>query len=262
MSDGSHPDRLPWLVAGRLEPLESRQVAEHLRSCAACRAAAEALASMRRSLDAVHGAGHVTSEDLVAFTEHDAALPPARRRAIAAHLGDCGECAEDERLLRRVAAPGGAGARPPARFLWRQWGVAAVLAGMVVGLGAFLVARRMPAMPGTGPTPGVTLFASPRRAPRPDLTLAPGPARPITVLLPLDAHPGTYRMRLERPDGVVSEGARWDADENGVLTATLPAIAAPGTYRLVLRQNVPEVREYAYEFRVAAPGPAPSAPPP
>jgi hypothetical protein len=69
-------------------------------------------------------------------------------------------------------------------------------------------------------------------------------------------------MRLERPDGVVSEGARWDADENGVLTATLPAIAAPGTYRLVLRQNVPEVREYAYEFRVAAPGPAPSAPPP
>jgi hypothetical protein len=270
MNDG-HPDRLPWLVAGRLDSPQARRLAEHLRSCDTCRAEAEALASMRRSLVAIHGHDHVGSDDLLAFSE-DSGLSGARRAAIAAHLAGCGDCAEDERLLRGAAAPGAPRPAGGVRFTaGRHLGLAAALAAAVVALGVFIVARRMerPA-PASGPaatrpeaTSAVTLFASPSRGFRGPMVLAPGALRPITVLLPLDAAPGSYRLSLERPDGgVQSDGTPRAADENGVVRAMLPAITTPGPYRLVLRQDRPDGVEYPYEFFVAAPDQArPPGPP-
>src|SRR5262249_53457647 len=146
------------------------------------------------SIDAAVGSGHVGSAELTAFVEDDPDLAGERRAAIAAHLAECAACAEDARLVRVI---------PRTRsVLMRRLGLAAALAGVGAALGLFVVARRS-ARPSAPRPETATVFAAPRRGPGTEMVLPPGPARAISVLLPLDAPAGSYRLRIERPEGVV-----------------------------------------------------------
>ncbi len=103
---------LPWLLNGTLEESEAREVREHLKECAVCRA----------ELAATHFAGrvfsaHVGAEDLTSYAfDRPTTLDRGR---IAAHLAACDRCAGELELVaesRRLSEEdGGTGAAEPAR---------------------------------------------------------------------------------------------------------------------------------------------------
>jgi hypothetical protein len=156
---------LPWHVAGTLSAGEQAMVAQHLASCAACRAdvalerhvlAAErepapplpagldpeaALARLMPRLDEVPGAAHAAPAAPAVAATNAAHAAPARGAPATAS-----GAASLLRLLQRAAGAFNGGG-------WRNWALAAQLA-VIVGLGALL------APPGDGPDPAYRALGS------------------------------------------------------------------------------------------------------
>jgi anti-sigma factor RsiW len=134
-------ERLPWWLNGSLEPAERREVSEHLKTCASCRAA---LGETRLAWEIF--AQHIPTEALVAyaFDGPPEGIDPSR---IERHLAGCPQCAAElemaraSRLLgehgevavlapRRPAAPAIPAIPAPGARRERGWRAAALAAGL------------------------------------------------------------------------------------------------------------------------------------
>lgn len=256
-----HPDLLLY-VAGRLEPGQAADVAAHVAACPECGSEAEALSSMRTTLIARIGAGHVRAEDLVLYEDGGLEGRPELTVAIEGHLESCADCAADLRALRQArfrAEPGRASAprpvnRGPLRLSKRAWALAAVLLA-AVALAPFL-RRAITGVPGTpaGPEAPIT-FAPPRRGQGDESRLAANGPWAVSIVLPFGAPGGDYVLRIERQDGSIvrrfpsplaSDGSRLD-----VVVGPLPA----GAYRLVVAPASGADAPSVYRFQVQGEGP-------
>jgi len=268
-------DHLIEYVAGTLAPGPTAEVAAHLARCADCRAEAEALSSMRRSLLAGERTDHLSAGDLVAYEEGEPTQDAARRRGIEAHLDECETCRDDLQALERarrvhealspaptvsrLAGTTPVTRRVAARRSWSGWAVVAAVAGMVVAAGVVTGLRPTPAPdPALQPVRPI-LFAAPRRGAAEARVLpAVGPWS-ITVLLPFGAPDGSYRLQIEREDGTPA-GAVGDpipTDADHTLTVLVKTPLAVGRYRLTLDpQAQAEGTPFVYPFEVgpSAPG--------
>jgi hypothetical protein len=134
---------LPWLLNGTLEATERDEVRRHLATCESCRAA---LNDTREAWTLF--AQHLPGDALVALAYGE--LPKGIEPAVAErHLATCAECAAELELARtsrrleeddRIAVfPGARSRQEPAADrgsrTWRAAALAAVLAGLVAGMG-------------------------------------------------------------------------------------------------------------------------------
>jgi hypothetical protein len=128
---------LPWHLNGSLDAEETRQVAEHLETCADCR---EALAATRAAARIF--SQHLPAEALVALAWGE--RPEIDLDLADEHLRTCPQCAADLELARTSRAleqedgvalftprSKPAPAAQPARAPWRAAALAAGLAGLV-----------------------------------------------------------------------------------------------------------------------------------
>jgi len=256
-----HPDLLLY-VAGRLEPGQSGEIAAHVGACPECRSEVEALSSMRTTLVARIGAGHIRTEDLVLYEDGTLEGRPDLPASIEGHLETCADCAADLRALRQArfrAEPGHAsGPRPvdpaPPRLSKRVWALAAVLLA-AVALAPFL-RRALTGVPGTpaGPEAPIT-FAPPRRGQGDEGRLTANGPWAVSIVLPFGAPPGDYVLRIEGRDGSIvrrfpsplaSDGSRLD-----VVVGPLP----PGAYSLVVAPASGAEVPTVYRFQVQGEGP-------
>jgi len=257
-----HPDLLLY-VAGRLEPGQAAEVAAHLAACPECGSEAEALSSMRTTLIARIGAGHVRAEDLVLYEDGGLEGRPELTASIEGHLESCADCAADLGSLRqsrgfraepdRASVPRPVDPAPP-RLSRRVWALAAVLLA-AVALALFL-RRALTGVPGTpdGRDAPIT-FAPPRRGQGDESRLAANGPWAVSIVLPFGAPAGDYVLRIERQDGSIvrrfpsplaSDGSRLD-----VFVGPLP----PGAYSLVVAPASGADAPSVYRFQVQGEGP-------
>ena len=236
-----HPDLLPWLISGKLEAADARQVEDHVASCEECAEVAASLTSMSRSLRAA-AMEHIGVEELIDWEEGRIHADAERSARIETHLAVCMTCTDDLTALRQTR-PRSQGRKGP--FRW--WLVAAAAA---IVLGASL-----------------TIISTSRESPEPEsIVLLPVtrsgetvPAidgtRPWTIVcvLPFSASSGEYRARIEHEDGSLLrplDGTlRPDADAR--VSFVLEPIAQAGDYRLVLEPEAgPPGTSYSYRILV------------
>jgi hypothetical protein len=235
-----HPDLLPWLITGRLDAADARQVEDHVGRCEECTEVAASLTSMSRSLRAA-ALEHIGVEELIDWEAGQIRGDADRSARIEAHLSVCAACADDLALLRRT------GSRASTARPFRWWLVAAAAA---IALGVSL-----------------TVVSSLRRSPEPgSIVLLPATrsgdssptidrTRPWTIacVLPFSAPAGEYQIRIEREDGSLLrrlEGT-FGPEADGRISLLLEPIEQPGSYNLVLESmEAPPGTSYSYGFRV------------
>ncbi len=264
-----HPSRLPWFVAGTLDPAEAAQVEAHLVACAACRAEADALASMRRTVLDLGGGSHAAAETLNAYSTGDSALPAQARRTIEAHLERCAECAEDlaalERSRRALSAaeePAPAGASGPRRWTFPRRAVrpvaGAAAAALLAVLGFIWTTRG--GGPGDQGTPSLgavdaTLLPGVRGEPPSAALHGEGPWV-VRIVLPFGADHSEYLVRVAGAGGGAARkvaGGLRPADD-GSLTVTIPELPGAGTYQVFVEPpGAPAPRAYRYRFQLVEP---------
>ena len=245
-----HPDQLMWYACGRVDPDEASRIEGHLAVCEECRDEVRRLRSMSLSLRKAYDGGHPVCADLVAYRDDSSSmLPPAAAR-LTAHLRSCADCGEELARLDRAVAIGrrrwndGAPSAPVAarpEACGARWGWAA--AAMVV------VALTLPARPVLSTAsfiPNLRGLETSRRL------LGLGPWR-ISVLLPTDAPPATYAMRVRSLDGAdrpVFEQSGW---VDPATPAVLDVAILPKAGRYVLEMEASRgsaLGVYPYPFDV------------
>ena len=242
MSAGpQHPELLLY-IAGQVDRDLAAEIAAHLKTCPECREEAEALQSLRSTMLARAGAGHVPVDDLVLHDEGELAAHPDRAASIQRHLETCADCRTDLGSLQaarrlqgeaaRTASPGAGRAGP-----WRaRIGWACLAAALLAGVALFPLMRGLrtsPSKPSESEAQAVT-FAPPRRGDVDERRLPGNGPWAIRVVLPFGASPGSYLCRIERSDGSLAHETAAPLASDGssldLRVETLPA----GSYSLIV----------------------------
>src|SRR5262245_45722629 len=181
----SHPEHLPWYVAGKVSENERHVIERHLLECADCRDQAEALLSLKRSLRLSEAEAHPTEQELVAFARGE--------QRIKAHLKACASCRQDLEALRVSDAR--LHSRDSHRGSQTRWALAAAMLIMVAGAGVMLL------LPRPAHSSVVSLEPADRSLPGGAVMTGSGPWV-VRLILPFGAPDGDYRVRLDRGEGL------------------------------------------------------------
>jgi len=276
-----HPEHLLWFVAGQVDAFERASISRHLERCEDCRAEADSLTSMMKSMVAQTHLDHVAAEDLVVFEEEASTSGPDRATHIQKHLEECAGCREDLQTIsqareREMSAPRPLRqVPPPLRFVGhdipaisverpkRRWLPAAAACVVVMfALGVTSLARKDTRPAGPVPMKLVVLAAPQRGVESMTVLDAPGPWA-VRVLLPYGTEPQTFKVSIRREQGGTLP--RLDAlalsDSEGCLDVIVPELPAAGRYELVLAPLSPvkpgdsEDRIYTFEYVTSARAP-------
>jgi Putative zinc-finger len=275
--------RITDWVSERLSPAEAERVAEHVRSCVSCTAAAEAARALRvAARETGPRTPHLDSVTLARYTLTPADLTVTEIAGCRAHLDECPDCARERDLVRAANAPSWtralaawlAGAPEPRALLAPALAVIAVLLAVPAYQGLVTLPRERarheasvvatPAVPVMHPSAwaggGVeTLMLEPATrgvTTTPVVRLRPGqPAEPI--LFACDRPPGdSVTVRLTGThDAVVwthvtAVSEIWSAGHH-VVSLLVPADAlSPGEYRLELLSAPDQGLHASARFRV------------
>ena len=142
-------------------------------------------------------------------------------------------------------------------FLTRYGPMARALASQLVR-----PPTRQPArLPALEPARAITFLPARRSGTEERILPGNGPWS-VTVILPLGAPEGVYRLRVERHDGapLPEMAVSIPAEPEGRLTVLIRSLPGPGAYRLVLQppdDRAPRGAAYEYPLRLAPPGVAP-----
>jgi len=289
MTHSEHPDVIAWVAGAERQGVggggadQDAGVAAHLEGCATCRAEADALTSLRRSLRAAEDP-HLSVETLVALeaagTDRIAAVPDDAPAP--AHLARCAGCRGDLEALRRAArarVAGGPTPLPgdpvrPARLATSterdvrpggtsvDWGrriVWAAAAGIAAaGLALFLRSGHPGEAVKVVPrADDIIVFSAPARGGAGVRTLAGGGPATIRAALPFGSEGGAYQARLERSDGTVMSQAETRALKDGeLIEVRLDLPAEAGAFRLVLLPMSGRGEAIVYAFVIADPHPS------
>jgi hypothetical protein len=258
MTHSEHPDLIAWVAGAERQGVggggadQDAGVAAHLAGCATCRAEAEALSSLRRSLRAAEDP-HLSVGTLVAL-EDDAS---------AVHLARCAECRADLAALRRADRTRAAGLRDVRpRGTSVDWGrriVWAAAAGIAAaGLALFLRSGHPGEAVKVVPrADDIIVFSAPARGGAGVRTLAGGGPATIRAALPFGSEGGAYQARLERSDGTVMSQAETRALKDGeLIEVRLDLPAEAGAFRLVLLPMSGRGEAIVYAFVIADPHPS------
>jgi hypothetical protein len=227
---GAHPLHLLWSAPRSRTAAQRALLARHLAGCAPCREEAAVLASVARSLRAQAELDHIPIEDLMRLHDAERGLDPSHRDAMRGHLRECPSCADDFDALTRAG-----------RSSWahrlagvRSWGPAAAAALAVLLAGAGIAGNLF--APAARAHPAEIVLQAPRRSTATVPGVRAERAHTFRILLPLDAGPGPFLVRLAEQ----SSPAREDGDllahagPDGRLVVSLRA-PAPGRCRIEVR---------------------------